>query len=382
MGRGSGFAPPFLAWVCGLCRWAWVMAGTPPILPVVLGRVCLCACSAWTPPLLARMCGVGVCAWVRFSAAPRHSWLGFWVVCFGVCAPSGPRKSTLGCGVGVCASALVSPAPCHSGLGCCVVCFSVCAFPCTPPILACCAVYFCVLAPGLRLRPAIPGWGFWACVFVCALRLYPANPGSGVRCRRVCFGSGFGCAPPFLAGVLGWVFWCLRSVCPPPILAGVCCVGVCASTQASAGCVQQFVAGACVFVCALRLYPANLCWGVRCGCVCLASGFGCLRLSWLGCWGVCVCLCARWACSLPVLAGVCCLGVSAWAPVSAASRLSWQRCWVVCFGVCAPPVRRQSWLGYAVCVCVFGLRLWLRPAIPGLGVGLCVCLRALRINPG
>ena len=64
------------------------------------------------------------------------------------------------------------------------------------------------------------------CAFACALLLYPATPTWGVRCGCLCLGSGFGCAPPLLAGVLGCV---------------------------------------CVPVCALRLYPATLGWVVLCG---------------------------------------------------------------------------------------------------------------------
>ena len=37
---------------------------------------------------------------------------------------------------------------------------------------------------------------------VCALLLLPAVPDSGVRCGRVCWGPGFGCAPPLLGEVL------------------------------------------------------------------------------------------------------------------------------------------------------------------------------------
>ena len=58
------------------------------------------------------------------------------------------------------------------------------------------------VSSGFGFHPANPGWGVGACVFVCALRLYPAIPSSVVRCGCVCSGSGFGCAPPFLAGVL------------------------------------------------------------------------------------------------------------------------------------------------------------------------------------
>ena len=231
LGSGFGCDPPLLAGVLGCVRacmcalllypassgWAvrrgCVCLGSgfgcaPPLQAWVLGCVCLCALPACTPLFLAGMCGVCLCAWARVSAAPRHSWLGCWGLCVFVCAlrlyPATPGWGVLRgcvclgsgfscappllaglCGVGVCAWAQVSAAPRHSCLGC---------------------------------------WG--VCVLVCALRLYPATPNWAVRCRCVCLGSGFGCAPPLLAGVLGCAYLCARSACTPPLLAGVCGVGV------------------------------------------------------------------------------------------------------------------------------------------------------------
>ena len=89
--------------------------------------------------------------------------------------------------------------------------------------------------------------------------------------------------------------------------------------------------GVCVFVCVLPLYPATPGWGVWLGCVCLGSGVGCAP---------------------PPLAGL--LGC-------------------VCAGLGALVGPRHSWLGCALGVCVFGLKFWLRPAIPGSGVVVCVC---------
>ena len=124
-------------------------------------------------------------------------------------------------------------------------------------------------------------------------------------------------------------------------------------------------------MCALRLYPATPGWGVRVWARVLAV----LSHSWLGCWGVrvcvraplvprhswlqcavwvcvpglgfrlraaspgwgvgfCVCLCARSACSPPLLAGVCGVGVCAWARSLAAPRHSSLGCWGVCVPVC------------------------------------------------
>ena len=82
--------------------------------------------------------------------------------------------------------------------------------------------------------------------------------------------------------------------------------------------------------------------------VMLGLGFG-LRSTTRG-WvvGVCVCLC------VPLLDGVCGVGVCAWARVSAAPRHSWLGCWNLFVLVCA-------------------LRLY--PATPGWGVRRgCVCL--------
>ena len=58
-------------------------------------------------------------------------------------------------------------------------------------------------------------------VFACALDSYPVFPGWAVRCWCVCLGSGFGCAPPLLAGVLGSVCACV----PGPLVPCHCWLG-------------------------------------------------------------------------------------------------------------------------------------------------------------
>ena len=210
----------------------------------------LFVCSSCTPPLLAGVCGLGVCAWARVSAAPRHSWLGCWAVCVLVTA--------------LC----LHPATPGSGARCGCVCLGS-GFGCAPPLLAgvlgclCapvraplaprhswlgCAVWVCVLGLGFRLRPATPGWGVGVCLFVCLLPLYSATLGRGARRRCVCLGSGFGCAPPLLAGVWGCACLCACPPCTQPLLAGVCGGVVCVWPRVSAA-------------------P---------------------RHSWLGCWAVCV----------------------------------------------------------------------------------------------
>ena len=213
----------------------------------------------------------------------------------------------------------------------------------------------------------------------CALRLYPAIPGPDVRCGYVCFGSGFGCAPPLLAGLLGslcvcphfplvprhfrlgcagwecvlelgfqlclatpgWglgvrVCFCAHSACTPALLAGLCGVGLCAWAQVSAAPRHSWLGcwGVCVFMCVLCLYPATPGWGVWCGCVCFGSAFGCAHQLLAGVLG-CVCVCVR-----------------------------------------APLVPHHSWLGCGVWVCVLGLGFGLSPTTPGRGLGGCMCLCA------
>ena len=315
--------------LCGVCVWVLVVFGLGfrlrPATPGWGDRVgvCLCARSACTPPLLAGVCGVGVCAWARVSAAPRHSLLGCWGVCVFVC----PLR--------------LYPAIPGWGVWCGCVCLGS-GFGCAPPLLAgvmgwvcvfvpaplvprhswlVCVVWVCVLGLGFRLRPATPGWGVglcvcscagsactppflagvcgvcvcvWArvlaaprhswlgcwdvCVLVCVPRLYPATPRWGVLRGCVCFGLGFGCAPPPLAEVLG----CSRVCVPAPLVPchswqGVCGLGVCAWAPVLAAPRHSWLGcwGVCVFVCALRLYPATPGWGVRRGCVCLGSGLDC-----------------------------------------------------------------------------------------------------------
>ena len=172
----------------------------------------------------------------------------------------------------------------------------------------------CELGLGFRLRPATPGWGVGVCVFVCTLRLYPATPGWGVRCGRVCLGSGFGRAPPLLAGVLGCVCACVSAPPVPRHSWPGCAVWMCVLGLGFRLCPANpgwAVGVLCVLVCALRLYSATPGWGVRCGRVCLGSGFGWAPSPLAGLLG-CACLCARSASTPPLLAGVCVLGLGFW----------------------------------------------------------------------
>ena len=296
---------------------------------------------------------------------------------------------------------------------------------------------------GFRFGPSIPGWGLWRVrlglgfglqpaipvlgsfgVRGCgALRLYSAGLGSAVRCGSVCLRSGYGCALPLLAGVLRCVCVCVHAPFVPRhcwlgCVVWVCVLGLGLGMRPRHSWLGWW--GVCVFVCALRLYPATPGWGVTCCFVCLGSVFGCaLPLlarvwgwvcvcvcamlvpcqSWLGCavgvcvfglgwrlrpatpglgFGVCVCLCARSVSTPPLLAAVCGVGVCAWAQVSAAPRHSWLGCWGVCVFVC---VRRlypatPGWGVRRGCVCLdlgFGCAL---PLLAGVSARVCVCVCA------
>ena len=315
---------PYHSWL-GCAAWACVLGlgfQLRPATPSWGVRVCVCLCvrSACTPPLLAWVCGVGVCAWARVSAAPRHSWLGCWGVRVCVRAPLVPCHSWLGCAAWVCVAGFGFPLP-PATPGCGVgVCVCLCArSACTPPLLA----GVCAVGVGVWVQvSAVPrhswlGCAAWVCVFRLGFRLRPATPGWG---GGVC------------------VCWCACSPCTPPLLAGVCGVGV----------------GVWARVSPVPRHPWLWCWGVR---VCVrAHPVPCH--SWLGCaawvcvlglgfrlrpatpgWGVvvCVCWCAHSACTPPLLAGVCAVGVCVWARVSAAPRRSWLGCLVLCVVVCTLP---------------------------------------------
>ena len=432
--------------VCVLGPRVWLCHATPGWGVGIC--VCLCVRLTCTPPLQAGVCGVPVCALAQVLAAPRHSMLGFLgCVCVCVRAPVVPRHFWLGrsvwvcvlglafwlrpatpgwgvgmcvclcarsacilqklggvCGVAVCALARVLAAPRHFWLGCWGVCVCVCVrarpVPCHSWLG--CAGWVCVLGLCFRLRPATPAWGVAVCVCLCAR---PA------------------CTPPLLAGAAMWVCVLgLRFRMRPaaPGLGGGVCACLCARSSCTPPLLARVLGCVCVLVCALLLYPATPGWGVRCGCVCLGSGFGCAPPLLAGVlW--CVCLCVRSSCTPPFLAGLCGVGVCAWALSSAAARHSCLGCCGLCVFVCAPRfypaspssgvrcgcvclgsglrcarpplagvlgsvcfcvraplVPRHSWLGCAASMCVLLLRFWLRPAPPGWVVGVCVfvCVRS------
>ena len=291
----SGFGPTNPAWGVPACVFvcALDLYLASPGSGVRCGCVCLGSSYSWVLPFLAETLGC-VCLCAR-PPVPSHSWLGFVVCVSRLESRLSPRR--VGVCVLVCAVRLHPAIP---GWGVGVPVF-VCArrlYPVNPGP----GYRSLCFGSGLEFHPANAGWGVGACVYVCALRQYPASPGWGVRCPCVCLGSVFGCAPPFLAGVLGCVLLCALASCAPPFLAGV--RGVCISSKCG---FHAFNPGwghrGCVFVCVLRLYSASPCWGVRCASVCAGSGLGCAPQFLARVLG-CVWLFARFACTPPFLAGV------------------------------------------------------------------------------
>ena len=170
-------------------------------------------------------------------------------MCVGVRAPPVPRLSWLRCAALVCVLGLgfrLRPATPGWAVGLCVC--SCARSVCTLPLLAGVrGVGVCVWAR-VTAAPRHSWLGCLAvCVLACALRLHPVDPGWGAGCGCVRLGSGFCCAQPLLAGVLGCACLCACPPCTPPLLAGLRGVGVCAWAWVSAAPRHSWLA----------------CWGVR-----------------------------------------------------------------------------------------------------------------------
>ena len=355
----------------GVARSAWSPKGAQglgcsltPGLRIAFRRVTCMARAASVPGLwtlgflLLRGACVWVlgCRWVRVSAAPRHSWLGCWGVCVLVCLfrlypgtpGSGVRRGCVCLGSGVCCAP-----PFLAGVLSCV-----CACVRAPLVRRHswlgCAVWVFVLGLGIQLHPVTPGWGVGVCVCLCAC---PActPPLLGGMCGVgvvLVFGSRLQPATP------GWGVWvcvclCARPACTPPLLARVCGVGVCVSARVSAAPSHAWLGCCCVRVCVCAPLVPRHSWLGRAAWVCVFEFGFMLRPTPPG-WGVGVCVwwCGRSPCTPPLLTGVCGAGVGVWARVTAAPR--------------------HSWLGCAMGVCVFGLGFQLRRATPGWGAGVCL----------
>ena len=159
---------------------------------------------------------------------------------------------------------LVWPGHMH-GTGCLIARAMDTGFPTV--VLCLCFGPGCVWARA-SAAPRHSWLGCWGvCVFVCPLHFRPPTPGWGVRHGCVCLGSGFGCAPPLLAGVLGCVCVCVRALLVPRHSWLGRVVRVCFWARVSAAPRHSLLGcwGVCVFVYALHLYPATPgqgVWGV------------------------------------------------------------------------------------------------------------------------
>ena len=202
---------------------------------------------------------------------------------------------------------------------------------------------FVVCAVGLGFWPAPrQSWrGFEARVGLCALSLYPVFPASGLLPGCVCLGRAFGCAPPLMAGVLGSVCVCVRALLVPRESWPGCAVWVCVLGRG------------------LGLRPANPGSGV----------------------GVCVCWCARSACTPRILLGVRGMGVFAGARVSAALCHPWLGRWGVCVFVCALRLyfATPGWAVRRALLCLGSDSGCAMPLLAGMLECVCVCVRAPRV---
>ena len=258
-GKGCLSAPamdtgfPTVVWCLCLgpgCGWVWVSV-TPPALAGVLG-----GCVWVRFVVLPLFCRLGLAVFavgLGFRPAPHLSWLGFWDVRGCVRAPPAPRRSRFWC-----------------------------------------VVWACVLGSGSRLRPATPLGGVGVCVCLCALPVWsPAPPGLG-SCAGVCGWAWVGAVPrPLLAGESGRVCVCVRA----PLVPRVSWLGfaVWAWVLGSGlGCAPPFLVGLLRCVCGFACAPfapalpkgppvARRCAGVAVFCFFFGGGV----VSWLcgvGCW--------------------------------------------------------------------------------------------------
>ena len=182
----------------------------------------------------------------------------------------------------------------------------------------------------------------------CEFCFPPANPAPGAGlCVFVCELRLFPANPGRGVRCMSSVAGCGFS---PPIMSGAHGVWVWVRTLALEA---QFLAGVlgCLCLCVRRV-PV-LCHH-RLGGACLGSGFGVIPANF--CWSFwCVCLSSDFASTPPILAGM--LGC-------------------VCL-FARPACTCQSWLGCAVCL--FSRGFCFQAANPGYGVGICVFVCALRL---
>ena len=152
----------------------------------------------------------------------------------------------------------------------------------------------------------------------------------------------------------------------------------CGSFCALSSCTLPVLLGVCgVGVCAWARFSAAPGHSLRgfLGCVCLCGPPNSTRQGLPEVRGACVRV-QILSSTVPIRARVCGVGVCATVQVPAASRHSWLGCWSVCFCVRALRVPCQSWLGFVVRACGFGFLLAPRQFWLGCS-GVCDCVCAL-----
>ena len=219
--RALDTAFPTVVWCLCLglgCGWVWVLV-TPPVLAGVLGG------CVWVRFMVSSLfCRLGFVVFavgLGFWPAPHLSWLGIWDVRGCVRVLPAPRRACWGLGFG-CAPPLLG--------GCWGVCVLVC-----PSRVVSCTSWLGVLWGGVWLvpRPATPGWGVGVCVCLCPRPVCSPPLLAGVCCVGVRVGPGSPLCPALLGGVVGVCFiWgggvsCFRFVvfvagCPYPGPCGPC----------------------------------------------------------------------------------------------------------------------------------------------------------------
>ena len=195
----TGFPTVVLRLCFGLgCGWVWVSVTPPALGGCVWVRFVVSS-------LFCRLGFVVFAVGLGFRPAPHLSWLGLWDVRGCVRAPPAPRRSRFRC-----------------------------------------AVWACVLGSGFRLRPATPWGGVGVCVRSCARPAWSPTPPGWGRCAGVC---GWCRAPPLLAGASRCVCVCARAPLVPRLSWLGCAVWACV-LGSGLGCAPPFLVGllGCVFL--------------------------------------------------------------------------------------------------------------------------------------
>ena len=263
---------------CGACVWVRVAVGcgfqpTPPVLAAVLGR-----CFRVRSVVSSVFCQLGfevLAVGLGFRPAPHLSWLGIWDVRGCVRASPAPRPSWFRCMVWayVLGSRFrLRPAGPQGGVGVCVCSRARPSWSPAPPRWGCCAE----VCGWCRAPPLLAGAS--GCVCVCArAALFPHLSWLGCAVWACVLGPGLGCAPPFFVGLSGCFFF------------GVSCFGFVVS---SAGCPCPGSCGRCPPIPSLSGWVAGSFFSPAC---CVSACSGCLFSRWAAAPGLVLPVLAGWS---------------------------------------------------------------------------------------